>query len=954
MKKELFTPKKLIVSLFLIVFSSWNISAQESCQTALEMALDQYRLGRFSKIKQTLNDSCIEVGNQTLTNINRAKEFLALVAIAEDLNDKASDYIREIIIADQDFVFQNGETNFIFKKIKDALELELKQNNTLVRTVSKRPEDIRSAPATVELIEAKDIVARGYVDLIDLLSDIPGFEISKTHSVLYANVHQLGFRQTNTERTLLMIDGVEENDLWLNWAYMSRQYPISNIKQVEIIYGPASTMYGSGAFVGTINIITYQKTEKPGNYFGARSKFSSGDFYLYGSASSGSFNSKDFDFTFGSNDKRFKKQGSTSKKSGISFQVTGRYYSSDEHDMTSAPFFNYDVSDLSDFEYSHLNTSSFSSTTEMNSYVTDSLTNNNTTNQNLIETDSSNNIVSLSQDGLDYAYQLDTLAYNGIINGNKMAYSNHTEDVFIGARLDFRNFTLGFRAWKRTEGFNTLYQDVDVAPSKNGTLWSPENQTIYLKYNDNLNDNLKISLLSTFKNHKLGRQTNRVNFRPFGDPDTSLTLVDLMNYDADQNSENYTQHGWTNRFYFYQALQGRTDLRLFYTKEKFSFTFGADYRIKSTQGDYLFYQSDYQFRHEDPATYEAYVDNSWAQEVGTVSNQSEGSNMYLVKNFGSYLQGSFNINKKLFINAGIRYDIGRTRATQDINVFSPRLGVAYSNDQFTVKANYSRGFQTASLFTKYSTGGNRQANPDIQPEEIDYIDLSFMGNNEKKTLRWGLTAYTYRITNAVALTEYDATDTEDAYSQNENSGTYEVLGAMANLKYVTKGFRVDLNGTFFSPNKIDTIKTRIGDIASIRANLGVTKMIDLKGIKASINLRANYVGKKPLGGDTTQSSNLGLNESNEIPAYYVLNGNLILGHEKFPFAKLALSVNNILNALYYHPGARTASGYFDLRDKPDSSTQSYADWINDSLFGKNPSYIPQRPRYFILKLILDI
>ncbi|MGV8090862.1 MAG: TonB-dependent receptor [Mangrovibacterium sp.] len=72
----------------------------------------------------------------------------------------------------------------------------------------------------------------------------------------YANIYQRGFRQNNTEKTLLLIDGIEENDLWTNWAYVDRQYPLSNVEQVEIIYGPASTMYGPNAFAGVINVIT--------------------------------------------------------------------------------------------------------------------------------------------------------------------------------------------------------------------------------------------------------------------------------------------------------------------------------------------------------------------------------------------------------------------------------------------------------------------------------------------------------------------------------------------------------------------------------------------------------------------------------------------------------------------------------------------------------------------------
>ena len=63
-------------------------------------------------------------------------------------------------------------------------------------------------------------------------------------------MYQLGFRQESTQRTLLMIDGIEENDLYSNIAYISRQYPISNIKAVEILYGPSATMYGPRAFMG--------------------------------------------------------------------------------------------------------------------------------------------------------------------------------------------------------------------------------------------------------------------------------------------------------------------------------------------------------------------------------------------------------------------------------------------------------------------------------------------------------------------------------------------------------------------------------------------------------------------------------------------------------------------------------------------------------------------------------
>ena len=59
------------------------------------------------------------------------------------------------------------------------------------------------------------------MDIVDILSDIPGFDISRLYSTPNTNIYQLGFRQDITERTLFMVDGIEENDVWSNYVYAS-------------------------------------------------------------------------------------------------------------------------------------------------------------------------------------------------------------------------------------------------------------------------------------------------------------------------------------------------------------------------------------------------------------------------------------------------------------------------------------------------------------------------------------------------------------------------------------------------------------------------------------------------------------------------------------------------------------------------------------------------------------
>ena len=89
----------------------------------------------------------------------------------------------------------------------------------------------------------------------------------------------------------------------------------------------------------------------------------------------------------------------------------------------------------------------------------------------------SGNDLSLSAAGITRAREADIEAYTRPINGVPLQPSNHTDNFFIGAKLAFGNFLLGYRTWKKIEGFGQ-YTDLDVAPSKNGSVWAPSNLSL--------------------------------------------------------------------------------------------------------------------------------------------------------------------------------------------------------------------------------------------------------------------------------------------------------------------------------------------------------------------------------------------------------------------------------------------------------------------------------------------
>jgi outer membrane receptor for ferrienterochelin and colicin len=952
--------KKIFTVIVLLLFLSTNdILAQNgNCSSiTLENSKDRYEIGDFDSVKRNLEQCVKNRSFDSSDELNKARELLALTAIVEDMLEEAQSYIGEIVKSNSKFVpsYRNIVFNLIFDQVK-------RENiGVTVSSVSKKAEDLNTAPATVKLINQEEIMDRGYVDLIDLLSDLPGFDISKTFAVTYANIYQMGYRQENTERTLFMVDGVEENDLWLNWAYISRQYPLSNIKAVEVLYGPSSTMYGPRAFVGAINVLTYSPKELPVDHLGKASdtKEKESHFYLYGNTQIGNLKTRSADITLGMRGK------------AAALQVTGRYYASDEHDLSGTEFYDYSPDDIDHLGYKQMNLKG--NGTSLNEYMKKFNLPSTHPYYEVLKNDAGNiDSIYLTAEGINKARELDRTSYTGKVNGQPIGYSNQTVDYFIGAKITVENFLFGIRHWKRTEGFN-FYQDIDVAGSKNGSVWSPENTTIYAQYDREINDKISISNLSNFALHRLGKESNRVNFIAFGDPRGNLHLAHLLNptelisnlkseksttntYGTEvQEMQNYSmmKNGWRNRYYYYEAQQFRNEARFFYESQKVKISSGIDLRSTLTQGDYLIYM-DYETGGENSKAYkDQQSQTSLAREKGIVENQTEGSNMFSIIDIGFFNQITVNLGEKFILSGGNRIDYNKIRRNSGYGIaFSPRISAIFNTKHTTLKLNYSKGLQNVSQWTKYSTGGGRLPNSNLETESIDFINLEYLGRIGNGNIGWEINGFGYLIKDAVA------SGVIGGVRKNYNAGEYRNLGLMSGLYYtsISKNWKLQVNHTFYNPEQIKStlsdftqpLPLRLGDIASHRVNFSITRKNQIGQLRNVINLRANYVTERPIGPNTTQRYNPGVDGKGTIPAYLLVNANIGFKIQKLPFLRLDISVENLLNknvldnmnSQYFHPGPREASGTFNMPG--DIPGRSYAD--------RNVPYVPQRPRFYMVKL----
>jgi len=139
----------------------------------------------------------------------------------------------------------------------DFLELSLEELlSVTVTSASGTEERLRDASASMIVITAKDIKKRAYTDLGQVLSDLPGFDIVKSHSHDKTIAYQRGYRTPTNQRTLFMFNGVINNLLWSQEFSVNNQVPLKNVERIEVLYGPAGAIYGPNAFSGIVNIIT--------------------------------------------------------------------------------------------------------------------------------------------------------------------------------------------------------------------------------------------------------------------------------------------------------------------------------------------------------------------------------------------------------------------------------------------------------------------------------------------------------------------------------------------------------------------------------------------------------------------------------------------------------------------------------------------------------------------------
>lgn len=844
------SPSFIIKMMFLVVLiSSFSPAIFAQCdRNSISEGRLYYENGQFDKVIKALED-CTRNGFKNNQQQIEALDLLARTFIAIDSINIAKDYVAKLLLADPTFQSRPSDP-VVFRALIFQGQLGDFGNN--VSSVSKISESLYETPATVIVVSAEEIMQRGYLSLEALLYDLPGFNISQSNGGVYSLIYPRGYRSADNDKMLLLVDGVEDNNLWSSTVDLSRQYGLSNIHSVEIIYGPNSTIYGANAIVGIINIKTKNSRHivAENRLFGAEVQ-----------AGYGSWNTRYIDANV----------AARVPNVPIELTVSARVFLSDEPSYSNYDWLGYDTIAYSVDYQDTLNRSIgiFGGAESVNTFYEQLATLNpsDAVVQYFEPVMSGNDTVGvqLSEAGTRRAIALDN---NGLRTWN---YEDDTESFALNAKLKVFDVTVGWQYWLKREGYGPTFTNQTRGSTQQGQTANPFHSAIYLRYQKQITKVLGVNIFTRYKVHSY---------------DGNNAIVDLYSY---QNGRlgllDLAQESTANARRTYQSTysgQLRTELSAqMQFNPRWNVIAGVEVRSSNIQSNFL--------NSDQPSP-----------QITAPDSALGAARYYNSRDFGLYIQTSYRFAKHWRATLGLRADENIINYEQGWgSQLSPKVALVYHNNQhWYFKFMYGRAFKSPTIFNLYSTTIDERelSSPELEPEIVDNVELS-----SRYLTEWlDVEAVAYFANYRRVLRQESVPFNDGVTGQFKSEGRLRIGGGHIAVNARWRKFNNYLNYSFVSPYSLDIAGTgdwmRETSIAPHRLNIGSNYNIG----DFNFNLRLNVVGSKPL-----RNSKGNNNSSASLPAYALLNGAVSY---RIPNSAIFIDVmvNNILNTEYFSPGVGQA------------------------------------------------
>ena len=247
----------LLFCLFaLLPLTSLAQSETERYRGIYDQAEQDYNIGRLEEAQQALRSN---LSDFPLSLRISAYRMLSLCCLGLDQDAEAEDYVR--LMLDENPYYSTTASDP--QRFIDMVENIRAGRTATITTASSQAEQLNEVPVPTTLITQEMIQDCGARNLQEVLATyVPGMNIVDCNDDI--NVAMRGVYSNGQEKILIMLNGHRLNSFATNIAAPDFSISLDKVRQIEVLRGPASSLYGGVSLTAVVNVITQQGADVDG------------------------------------------------------------------------------------------------------------------------------------------------------------------------------------------------------------------------------------------------------------------------------------------------------------------------------------------------------------------------------------------------------------------------------------------------------------------------------------------------------------------------------------------------------------------------------------------------------------------------------------------------------------------------------------------------------------------
>ena len=231
-------------------------SEEERYRAIYDVAEHNYSIGRLDEARQSLIANLNDFPVSLRTS---AYHILALCCIGQD-NDLEAEYYARLLLDENPYY---STTLSDPQRFIDMVESMKSGRIATITTASSQAENLNEVPVPTTLITEEMIRNSCARNLQEVLATyVPGMSIVDCNDDI--NIAMRGIYSNGQEKILIMLNGHRLNSFATNIAAPDFSISLDKIRQIEVLRGPASSLYGGVSLTAVVNVITKQGADVNG------------------------------------------------------------------------------------------------------------------------------------------------------------------------------------------------------------------------------------------------------------------------------------------------------------------------------------------------------------------------------------------------------------------------------------------------------------------------------------------------------------------------------------------------------------------------------------------------------------------------------------------------------------------------------------------------------------------